>query len=71
MNKYVVINIGCLECCYDSELVAVTNTLEEAKEIASKNYPGGGLVYGDDYEAEFTQMQTVIFPIDLKGEPNE
>ena len=63
---YAVINVGCLECENDSELVATVSTLEKAKVIAEKNYPKDGLVYGKDYSARYAEMQTVIFPITLR-----
>ena len=34
--KYVVVDIGCLECCNDSKLIGIYDSKEKAEEIAKK-----------------------------------
>ena len=38
MKRYVVINIGCLECGDDSTLVGVYDTQEKANKAIDKSY---------------------------------
>lgn len=69
MSKYLVLNIGCLECGNNSEIVGFYDDLPDAIEAWKANYPKQDKpsILGVQYEAQYAEMQSVIIPL-LEGE---
>jgi hypothetical protein len=47
MNKYLVMQIGCIECGVSSYPIKIVDTLKDAKEV-SKNHPSTWDTEGGD-----------------------